>query len=211
MESPKFFNPRGAIRMSQNRLPHWEQNDATWFLTFRLADSIAADLLRRWTAEKNRWAEQNPEPWTPEQEREFHERFSGAKERWLDAGHGSCLLATEKIRQAVTGALFREHENAVVWSGVIMPNHVHLLVSKTTNDTLSWLLQNWKGGTSRLANKAAGRKDSFWAKDYFDRLIRDSTHFRNCARYIRNNPRKAGLPAGRYTLYECAYVRQLLE
>jgi hypothetical protein len=33
----------------------------------------------------------------------------------------------------------------------------------------------------------------FWAKDYFDRRIRDSDHEERVTRYIENNPVKAGL------------------
>ena len=44
-------------------------------------------------------------------------------------------------------------------------------------------------------------EDAFWQKDYFDRLIRDSTHFWNCARYIQRNPAKANLREGEYSLF----------
>jgi putative transposase len=46
------------------------------------------------------------------------------------------------------------------------------------------------------------RSAPLWQRDYFDRIIRDATHFRNCVRYIRRNPEKARLAAGEYTLHE---------
>ena len=40
-----------------------------------------------------------------------------------------------------------------------------------------------------------GGAGTVWAKDYFDRFIRDEIHFLNTVRYIEENPVKAGLVA----------------
>jgi REP element-mobilizing transposase RayT len=38
-----------------------------------------------------------------------------------------------------------------------------------------------------------GRSGGFWARDYFDRYIRDDAHLAAVVRYVETNPVKAGL------------------
>ncbi len=99
-----FFNPWNEVRHTSNYLPHWQQPGATYFVTFRMADSIPAHLRNELKAERAIWLNLHPEPWTAEVEAEYHERFSGAVERWLDAGHGSCALRDPGLAQVLGGA-----------------------------------------------------------------------------------------------------------
>ena len=205
---PGYFDARAEISIRQNRLPHWEQDGASYFITFRLADSLPKHLQDEWRRERAIWQELHPEPWSSETESEYHNRFSGARERWLDASYGACLLRNPDAREVLMEKL--SLAAATVWSHVIMPNHVHVLVSLPEDTELSLWLQLLKGGSSYAINRRLLRKGTLWAKDYFDRLIRDESHFFNCARYIRNNPAKARLPPSDYTLVESRYVRGFL-
>ena len=211
----KFFNPWAEIAVGANRLPHRDQPGATYFLTFRLADSLPAGLLARWNEERETWRQWNPEPWSPEQEREYHERFSGSIERWLDDGHGKCLLRHADVRAAVA-EVFTKFDRTRYWhhAWVLMPNHAHLLFSTREGSALPELLKAWKGASSRAAGRVLGRRMSdgaFWQKDYFDRLVRDAPHFWNCARYIRRNPAKGKLREDEISLYLSEEVRAALE
>lgn len=85
MSELRFFNPYADIRFTANRLPHWQQKGAVYFVTFRLADSVPDHLRTRWESERAAWLRVRPQPWSAEVEREYHERFSGTIERWLDA------------------------------------------------------------------------------------------------------------------------------
>ena len=211
----KFFNPWADIGIGINRLPHWEQPGATYFLTFHLADSLPAGRLAEWREERERWLRWNPQPWTPAQEREYHERFSGAIERWLDEGHGACLLRRADVRAAVAEVLTKfDRDRYWQHAWVLMPNHAHLLFSMKKGVELPGLLKAWKGASSRAAGIVLERRmtgDAFWQKDYFDRLVRDAEHFGNCVRYIRRNPMKANLRESDYTLYLSEEVRATLE
>ena len=42
-------------------------------------------------------------------------------------------------------------------------------------------------------NKLLGRTGRFWAREPFDRYIRNERHFLNALTYIEDNPVKAGL------------------
>ncbi len=50
-----FFNPWGEIEITKNRLPHWQQKGAVYFVTWRLADSIPKAKLDRHFDEIEAW------------------------------------------------------------------------------------------------------------------------------------------------------------
>ena len=203
MNELRFFNPYAEIRHSGSRLPHWQQQGAVYFVTFRLADSIPLWLRDQWENEREAWLKIHPEPWTNETEREYHQRFSGAIERWLDAGHGACVLRRPDCAQIVADTLRHfEGERVVMISLVIMPNHVHALFIQNPEWPLEKLTQSWKRFAARQINKLLERSGNFWQRDYFDRLVRDEKHFTNCVRYVRRNPEKASLGKDEFILWE---------
>ncbi len=92
----RFFNPFAEIRHTENRLPHWQQQGAVYFVTFRLADAVPLNLRTQLENERATWLRLHPQPWSAESEQEYHQRFTGAVERWLDAGHGACVCCGGK-------------------------------------------------------------------------------------------------------------------
>jgi REP element-mobilizing transposase RayT len=94
-------------------------------------------------------------------------------------------------------------------SSVVMPNHVHALLVQNPEHPLEDLLRSWKTFSSRTIIQLRARSGSLWQRSYFDRLVRDEKHFRNCVRYIRRNPEKAHMVAGEYLLYESALAKQI--
>src|SRR5207244_449558 len=124
-----------------------------YFVTFHLDDSLPKERLDQWRTEREAWLRWNPEPWTPKQEQEYHERFSGQVERWLDEMHGSCALREPEAARAVADVLnhfdgqrYRNH----VW--IVMPNHVHAMFSLSKGETLEATMKSWKGVSSRRLN-----------------------------------------------------------
>lgn len=208
----KFFNPYCEIRVTQNRLPHWQQDGATCFVTFRLADSLPKEQLKQWLTQRDGWMRHHPKPWTAKQEAEYHRQFSAKLEGWLDQGAGECLLRKTETRTLVEAALQEfDDERYSHHAWVIMPNHVHALFSLAPGWKLGSILHQWKGSSAKAINGQLQRAGPVWMKDYFDRMIRDAEHFWRCARYIRRNPNKAKLPAEDFTLYESDHVRDVLD
>jgi len=206
----RFFNPYAEMRFTANRLPHWQQEGAVYFVTFRLADAVPHNLRTQWESEREAWLRVHPQPWSAEVEREYHERFSGAIERWLDAGHGSCILRRPDCAGVVAEALrYFDGERLAIISCVVMPNHVHALFAQNADWPLEKLMRSWKSFTSRRINSLVGRNGSVWQRDYFDRLVRDQKHFVNCVRYIRRNPERARLHSGEFLLYESKLARSI--
>ena len=73
---------------------------AVYFVTFRLADAVPKPLLAQWENDREAWLRVHPEPWNNEIEREYHQRFSGVIERWLDVGHGACRCGVANVRRS---------------------------------------------------------------------------------------------------------------
>lgn len=210
MAELRFFNPYADIRFTANRLPHWQQEGAVYFVTFRLADAVPHRLRTEWESEREAWLRVHPEPWSAKTEREYHVRFSGAIERWLDAGHGSCFLRRHDCAEIVAEALrYFDGERLGIVSFAVMPNHVHAVFVQNADWSLEKLLRSWKSFTSRKINSLLERDGGLWQRDYFDRLVRDEKHFANCVRYIRRNPAKAHLHNGEYILYESELARSI--
>ena len=79
-------------------------------------------------------------------------------------------------------------------SWVIMPNHVHLLL--TPHVGASKLLGSLKTATAKPANLLLRRAGQpFWQGESYDHLVRNEDEFRRIRWYIENNPVTAGLAA----------------
>lgn len=74
-----------------------------------------------------------------------------------------------------------------------MPNHVHVLFVVLPGASLGKTVGSWKRFTVRRANEQLGRTGAFWQTEYWDRFIRNETHFAATIDYIDENPIKAGL------------------
>ena len=78
---------------------------------------------------------------------------------------------------------------------VLMPEHVHLLLTPTPSVTLERSIQLIKGGYSHALGLELGRKGEVWQRGFTDHRIRDIEDFENHRSYIHENPVKRGLVA----------------
>jgi putative DNA methylase len=169
--------------------PHCDQPGLVQSITFRLHDSVPAELLNTWRAElelSEQVASDDPRG------AELRERIA----RYEDAGHGACWLRDARIGKLVQDALLHfdgERYRLLEWC--VMPNHVHVVIETFPGHPLSDVVRSWKTFTAREANRLLGREGAFWMPDYFDRYVRDEGHLMAVRRYIRENPVKAGLCA----------------
>src|SRR5229473_839587 len=126
--------------------------------------------------------------------------------------HRHRLLTTDDSRRTFESALERVRRSfrLQVYGYVIMPEHLHLLLSEPRQDMssestaplkpkdglngppvlLSDVLQSLKQGVAR---RLIGNAEHFWQKRYYDFNIRDYPQFVEKLRYIHRNPVKAGL------------------
>ena len=75
---------------------------------------------------------------------------------------------------------------------VVMPEHVHLLVTEPERRLLSTALQALKQAVARRQNVA---DPPFWQTRYYDRNIWSSKAFEDARQYIHQNPVQRGLVA----------------
>ncbi len=162
----------------ERRLPHWDSVGQPTFVTFRLYRSLPSHRIfppARLTAG----------------------RAFAAIDRLLDnARTGPLYLSRPEFARLVVQALsdgaarFQRHE---LHAFVVMPNHVHALVTPRVN-AKEWL-GPLKGFTGHEGNRILGRNGPFWQDESYDHMVRTSGEFERIKRYIEWNPVKAGLVA----------------
>ncbi len=192
-------------KRTRGYLPHWERNDGTYFVTFRLGDSlptvVLAELWRRkrmLTAAKNSGRKLLPV------ESGTEKRLSSMKiEAYLDSGVGECYFKRPELAAVVANALkFWDGKRYQLEAWCVMPNHVHVLFWLFAGESLARLLGSWKKFTSRHINAMVNRRGTLWQDESYDHLIRNEEEFARAVQYILDNPRKAGL-----SVWPWVYVR----
>ena len=182
---------------SRGYLPHLETQQAIYFVTFRLADSLPQELVlqlrkERDTIEKASRA-RTTQPGDLSRLRDLRALLKKA-ERCLDKGIGSCHLRDSRVAGIVAEALRHFHgQRYRLLAWCLMPNHVHVLFSPLREHTLDAILHSWKSYSAKQANALLARTGPFWQREYFDHLVRDQSSLRRITQYIRDNPKRAGL------------------
>jgi REP element-mobilizing transposase RayT len=118
-----------------------------------------------------------------------------ALDRLVDhARSGPAFLRQPAIAEIVLVSIEygSELEHYRIHSWVIMPNHVHLLLTPLV--AVSRLLGSLKSSTAKQANPMLHRTgQAFWQDESYDHLVRNGDEFRRIQGYIENNPVTAGL------------------
>ena len=167
----------------------------TAFLTFRLADSLPAEVVRTY-AEERRILERRlaREGHTPELRREARRLFSSRIEAALDAGLGACVLRRDDYAAMVLGALrFFDGERYALHAASVMPNHVHVVATLAPDADLAGITHSWKSFTANAAQRRLGHRGSLWQEESYDHVVRDEAELSHYVRYTLDNPSKAGL------------------
>jgi carbamoylphosphate synthase large subunit/REP element-mobilizing transposase RayT len=201
---PRFhpMNRHGEIRTTRRNLPHWQQKDAAYFVTFRLADAVPKNILRQWKEEFETWRKFHPEPWNAETKYEYQKRFQDSREHWLDQGHGECILKNSDAAEIVVNALRHFDRNRYVLDAfVVMPNHVHVLVQPAKGQVLADIFHSWKSFSAKAINQLLGRAGRVWQDESYDRIVRDWNELVRYRDYIACNPENAKLREGEFVLH----------
>ena len=179
----------------KRRLPHIQIEGATYFLTFRLANSMPIEALDR-LAEEKRLISKLPE----NQKASAHFAWFTKYDDYLDmAFHGNLYLKNEHIADMVAESIqFRDGKAYDLIAYCIMPNHGHLICmplkkSVETYFGLTEILHSLKRHTAREANKILQRTGTFWQDESYDHFIRDDAELEKIVNYVLYNPVKATL------------------
>ena len=103
----------------------------------------------------------------------------------------SDLYITRKTAQQL--GLLHSEEKLYSYAWVVMPDHIHWLFQLGENQSLSKVINLFKGRTARILNKYLNTEGKFWQSAYHDRAVRKDEDIKQIARYIVANPLRAGL------------------
>jgi putative transposase len=110
-----------------------------------------------------------------------------------NADQGKFLLQSEPMAKLLIDTLYsyRKQEKFLLHEFVVMPNHVHLLI--TPEETIERAMQFIKGGFSHRVKNELGKSFEIWQRGFTDRRVRNLEEYNDCREYIHQNPVVAGL------------------
>jgi putative transposase len=88
---------------------------------------------------------------------------------------------------------YREKGTYLLHEFVVMPDHVHLLLTPLDPTSLEKAMQLIKGSSSFEIHKQRGQKMEIWQQGFHDWTIRDSEDWRVKSEYVAMNPVRAHL------------------
>ena len=171
----------------RRNLPHLYYNEGTYFITYRLADSLPLDFLKKLHDEIKSF---NAELSIKEK------RIFRKYDELLDKGtYGKKYLSLPSVaEEAIQPIHFVDGKEYKLLCYCIMPNHIHLVFRLLpTNSGISKIMQSIKRISGRECNKVLKRKGKFWQVESFDRLIRTDRELFNVIKYVLDNPINAEL------------------
>ena len=101
---------------------------------------------------------------------------------------GKDTLCQEPVARAVFDSVTFRHERHdwFVHLWLLMPDHLHGLVSFPQDKSMKQVISKWKEWVAKHAHIR-------WQRDFFDHRLRRDESFEEKAHYIRMNPVRAGL------------------
>ena len=179
----------------KRRLPHIQIPGATYFVTFRLKNSLPVEVLEKLSAES-----EQIKTLPAEQHHNAHRRWFVKFDDYLDQClHGEKYLENDQIRAIVSDSLHRRDGQVYdLLAFCIMPNHVHAVFTPlekpdATYHSLTEILHSLKRNSAKQANIVQERTGPFWQDESYDHFIRDDTELDRIIKYVLHNPVKAGL------------------
>jgi putative transposase len=105
--------------------------------------------------------------------------------------HRVARLKNERVCTAFLESLerMRQQYEFCVYGYVLMPEHVHLLISEPVIGTIARVIQALKISVVRNTSGTG----TLWQKRYYDHNVRNYKSFMEKLRYIHRNPVKRGL------------------
>ena len=197
MKQPSpYYNPEESLTITHGNLPHWNQQQKCYAVTFRLYDALPHHVVQSYLEEwEKTFGKANPEDLSARQEW-LRKRMM----EYLDAGYGACWLRDGTVRRIVEEAFsYVDDHIARVHAYVIMPNHVHAVVETRPEVTIQMVMKRLKSFTAKRINHYLGLTGRVWQREYFDRIVRNDAHYQRTIQYIMSNPQHCTM--GEFTLW----------
>ncbi len=105
------------------------------------------------------------------------------------------LFQRTEITDLLLATLFRYRDAGefTVHEFVVMPNHIHLLISVDDDHAVGRAIQMVKGGFSHAVGQAGLKLKAVWQPSYYEHRVRDEDEYERMRNYIHQNPVRRGL------------------
>jgi len=203
----------------RQRLPHIQPKGESFFITFRLKDSLPKAVLKqiKFETEKatiltNGIKNLNERNALRKQiKRRANLKLNEVLDKIKTGPHhfrcdDNCLIMCEILKKH-DGILY----DLIAYT--IMSNHVHIVINtsvqlknKKPYVQLNKIMQVIKGSSSRYINQLLKTKGAFWEKESYDVIIRNQKMLTYTIAYILDNPVNAGIVSKRED-YQWSYYK----
>ena len=186
----------------RRNLPHIIPRGETFFITFRLKDTIPFEVVMRLKAEYDEREiiiDKLKIDTTKKDEQRYnnHKKYFADFDTFLDKNAQKIdYLKNSNIAEVVASAIhFHDEKSYDLHCYSIMPNHVHLLFTHIENAPLIYeIMASIKRYSAVRINKILKKTGTpFWQAESYDHIVRNTKEFDNIVAYILNNPIKADL------------------
>ncbi len=193
MENHTSYTPKK--RIYKNDLPHWQWENAIYFVTFRLQGSLPKSVIQKLKEEqelqKNKLLKKGlTEHKTKLELKKMRHLYFGKFDHLLNnSSSGPHHLAKNNFANIVADAImFFNEKRYVIINYTIMSNHVHLLIYK-----LQMELHEIMGSIKKYSAKQINRElkqtgNKFWQYESFDHIIRNEEELNYYIQYNLLNP-----------------------
>lgn len=118
--------------ITKGDLPHWYMPGAAHFVTYRLADTLPVEVLKRLRVEREARIREAGRPTLAASatgtKAQAHKQFFAAYDRYLDQGASVRWLENPAVAEIIIGNLYHHHQvKYQLLEYSVMPNHVHVL------------------------------------------------------------------------------------
>ncbi len=171
----------------RRNLPHLYFQDGTYFITYRLADTLPSSKVAEIKASLKA-AALSDDP----KSRKAFKKYDELLDKCI---RGEKYLNNPNIASICQDTLhYPDGKDYFLICYCIMPNHVHLVFELLENNRgISKIMQSIKRVSAHRSNLLLNREGAFWQDESYDRLIRDKRELYYVIRYVLMNPVGAGL------------------
>ena len=211
----KTYHPLQTHRA--RKLPHWQVADGVYFVTFRLKNSLPADVVKRLRYEKE--VEENKllqkdltESEIKTELQKLQHLYFGKFDDLIDQNKsGPHFLKEPKVAKIVADSILHfDEEKYKVICYIIMSNHVHLVFYKLQIE-IEKILGSMKKFSARKINELHGEVGRVvWLSESYDHLIWSRKDLAHWVKYTLNNSTKIHL-VNHWRDYPFVYLRKGFE
>jgi putative transposase len=96
-----------------------------------------------------------------------------------------CEVATIAVDKLLE---YRSAGNYLLHEFVLMPNHLHVILTPANSISLEKTIQLIKGGTSHEVHRVRAKRSQIWQPGFHESRIRNAMDYRTKSDYVRFNP-----------------------